>query len=120
MDRDQLELLRRQVEEDYRLDVAAIERLERRYLVGANSAHAATPANGVQVNTYVSPSKWAEEIPDPRIDSRIDTRNDPRIDPRLDTRLDPPTPLSPASARPERRNDELVGSIRSMFSSGRI
>jgi hypothetical protein len=120
MDRDQLELLRRQVEEDYRLDMAAIERLERRYIGAANSAHAAPPASGLQVNTYVSPSKWSEEIPDPRIDTRVDSRPDFRPDPRVDTRIDPPGPLMPSSARAERQNDELVGSIRSMFSSGRI
>ena len=37
MDREQLEALRRQVEEDYRLDLAAIERLQRRFLDASSS-----------------------------------------------------------------------------------
>ena len=43
LDREQLDALKRQVEEDYRLDIAAIERLQRRmagrppgYGAGAN------------------------------------------------------------------------------------
>lgn len=41
--REQLDALRRQIEEDYRLDVAAIERLQRRFLPA--SAPAPAPAN---------------------------------------------------------------------------
>lgn len=40
LDQNQLETLRRQVEEDYRLDLAAIERLQRRFISlggGSNS-----------------------------------------------------------------------------------
>jgi hypothetical protein len=36
LDKDQLEALKRQVEEDYRLDMAAIERLQRRFIPGAS------------------------------------------------------------------------------------
>ena len=32
LDREQLEALRRQIEEDYRLDLAAVERLQRRFI----------------------------------------------------------------------------------------
>ena len=31
IDRDQLELLKRQIDDEYRLDMAAIERLQRRF-----------------------------------------------------------------------------------------
>ena len=49
MTSDQLDALRRQVEEDYRLDIAAIERLQRRFsivLPGVPAASYSSSANG--------------------------------------------------------------------------
>lgn len=40
----ELEALRRQVEEDYKMDIAAIERLSRRFNLGGNGSKAAIPA----------------------------------------------------------------------------
>jgi hypothetical protein len=98
MDREQLEALRRQVEEDYRLDLAAIERLQRRYLGAASSIPSSTPSNSVPVSAYSSPGKWSEEA---------------------ESRIEPPSPLPPKSAPAEWQRDELEGSLRTMFNGGR-
>jgi hypothetical protein len=108
MDREQLEALRRQVEEDYKLDLAAIERLQRRFLGAPRSITANLPSNPVPVSAYSAPSKWAEE-PELRPDSRMDTRLDSRIDSPV------PTPFAP----PERQRDEVEGTLRAMFNGGR-
>jgi len=50
LNRDQLDALRRQIEEDYRLDTAAIERLQRRF---ATSAPAYPAAGLPQSNTTI-------------------------------------------------------------------
>ena len=43
-DREQLDALKRQIEEDYRLDIAAIERLQRRFVSsGSNMAGGRDP-----------------------------------------------------------------------------
>jgi hypothetical protein len=44
--REQLDALRRQIEEDYRLDMAALERLQRRFTNSASAAPA-FPASGL-------------------------------------------------------------------------
>ena len=62
-DREQLEALKRQIEDDYRLDMAAIERLQRR-LVPSSSPIAAVPTvretpvveRAVERNVTVLPS----------------------------------------------------------------
>ena len=102
MDREQLEALRRQVEEDYKLDIAAIERLQRRFQ-GASSSFssipsASVPVNNVPVSAYTSPNEWSN----------------------FESRIDPANPAPPPSAAPaDRRSDALEGSLRTMFSSGR-
>ncbi|HUY93924.1 MAG TPA: hypothetical protein VMU71_01455 [Terracidiphilus sp.] len=87
--KDQLDALRRQIEDDYRLDVAAIERLQRRFsnAPSAPSAPAYTPS-GL-----------------PPASSTIET---------MGTALPP----RPEQSR-EPQADELAGSLRAMFSSQR-
>ena len=68
-DRDQLESMRRQLEEDYRLDIAAIERLQRRF---SGSASIVSPAAG-----YLAP------LPEPRAlepSIAVETRSEPQPD----------------------------------------
>lgn len=64
-DREQLEALKRQIEEDYRLDMAAIERLQRRFIGGSG-----TPSNGNNGTTLdrrvtVLPTMEAQSEPEP-------------------------------------------------------
>jgi hypothetical protein len=92
MDREQWETLRRQVEEDYRLDIAAIERLQRRYPGATNSIPASAQSKNTTPSAYSSPSasayppasEWAS------------------AEPRIET---PESPL-PASAPAERQSDD--------------
>jgi hypothetical protein len=55
LDRDNLENLRRQVEEDFRLDVAAIERLQRRY-ISAGSTTSISPVPAYSGLSAVAPA----------------------------------------------------------------
>ena len=108
MSREELEALRRQVDEDYKLDVAAIDRLERRYLGGAHAAAPGSssgngalndaPVSGVPARSCSTPSKWSEEA---------ESRSEALI------------PPSPSLALPEWQRDELVGSLRTMFNVAR-
>ena len=69
LDRDQLEALRRQIEEDYRLDVAAIERLQRRLFGSAPLVTMGNPgfaAEKTEKNVTVLPS------PEPQADTQPD------------------------------------------------
>ncbi|HTX77503.1 MAG TPA: hypothetical protein VMD29_14940 [Terracidiphilus sp.] len=52
LSREQLDALRRQIEEDYRLDMAAIERLQRRFMSQAPAANFA-PASLSPVNSTI-------------------------------------------------------------------
>jgi len=85
LEKDQLQALRRQVEDDYRLDIAAIERLQQRFLIALSNIPAgnySAPANG----------------------SNGDSR----------------ATIQPPQAFPEpTHEDELVGSLRSMFETRR-
>lgn len=60
LDRDQLEALRRQIEEDYRLDIAAIERLQRRYSAFnyVPAAPSGGPSDSVLRGAYTAPTDW--------------------------------------------------------------
>lgn len=105
MDREQLEALRRQVEEDYRLDIAAIERLQRRYPSAAGSVSTSSALNNsIPLGAYTpsQPSEWSN------FGSGIDSSS-------------PVTPsAAPSAAAPGgRRSDELEGSLRTMFNNGR-
>ena len=86
LDREQLDALKRQVEEDFRLDMSAIERLQRRFMVSSPSTYAPIPA----------PS-YAAPVSEP-----------------------PAEPSYPEfEQRPEPQQDELTGTLRSIFSQRR-
>jgi hypothetical protein len=53
LDKDQLEALKRQIEEDYRLDMAAIERLQRRFI----------PSNRASVSTVTTIEPRGASVP---------------------------------------------------------
>jgi hypothetical protein len=89
MDREQLEILRRQVEEDYNLDIAAIERLQRRFMGSSDS----TPSDNVPANGSSSANERST----------------------VDSRTEPPEPALPPFAPAERKRDELEGSLRTIF-----
>jgi hypothetical protein len=66
IDKDQLELLKRQIEEEYRLDMAAVDRLQRRFSgLSANGnlspQLAATPAP-LMIETPASPLPTLESL----------------------------------------------------------
>lgn len=90
LDREQLEALRRQVEEDYRLDITAIERMQRRFIGQTSNPPAASFSSGN--GSYSSGSNG----------SVTEARG--AALPTLETRV---------QAQP----DELTGSLRTMFSS---
>ncbi len=99
MDKDRLEALRRQVEEDYRLDIAAIERLQRRCVDGSSA---------VASNAIPSSSVPAHIVPN-SFDSS------PSAGPGSEWRTDQRTTILPPSGLSESQNDDLVGTLRSMF-----
>ena len=66
LNREQLEALRRQVEEDYKLDLAAIERLQRRFIPqGAPPSHLNT---GTVNETHGPVLAMPESQPEPQPD----------------------------------------------------
>jgi len=70
LDREQLEALRRQIEEDYRLDVAAVDRLLRRCVsnhTGGSAARETPPPEKPERNVTVLPSH-EPPAPDPQPD----------------------------------------------------
>jgi hypothetical protein len=93
LDRDQLDALRRQVEEDYRLDMAAIERFQRRF------ATANTNSSPVS-----SPTPTGATVSEIRGASMPETRG-----------ASMPMPEPTGQAEP----DELTGTLRTMFSTYR-
>jgi hypothetical protein len=95
LDRDQLEALRKQVEEDYRLDMAAIERLQRRFLGSVSSVPSSVPAN-----TAPAPSNMSSWNQAPISDTRGDGL--PKYD-----------------SAPNPQGDEVTSSLRAMFSNSR-
>jgi hypothetical protein len=63
MNSEQLDALRRQVEEDYRQDIAAIERLQRRFLGSSGSSSGAaspTAARGAVIEARGTPLQTAD------------------------------------------------------------
>lgn len=93
----ELETLRRQVEEDFKLDLAAIDRLQRRYNEGnVNGSRAASTQ--VEPQRMVEPQPVVE--PQPAVERRSVT-----LVPAGDLRPQPP--------------DELTDSLRTMFSNYR-
>ena len=93
LDRDQLDALRRQVEEDYRLDIAAIERFQRRFAAANTSSPPATSAN---TNTSISTGATGATVSEIRGASM-------------------PIPEPIGQTEP----DELTGTLRTMFSTYR-
>jgi hypothetical protein len=91
LDREQLEALKRQVEEDYRLDMAAIDRLQKRFMVSAGSSLTGSSLPGTPLPAYSAPA------PEPQA---------PPSYPEFEQRSEPQT-------------DELAGTLRSIFSSQR-
>jgi hypothetical protein len=71
LDKDQLEALRRQIDEDYKLDLAAIERLQRRFLPGTSRPSGSVVTNIANIETRVGaavPKMTAQEEPQPQPD----------------------------------------------------
>jgi len=108
MNKEQLEALRRQVEEDYRLDLAAIERLQQRFLGARTTIPGGAVSNSVPANAYTAPSKWSEEP-------------EPRAEPRAESRMERPEPAPPslAPADRQRERDEAENALRNLFNGGR-
>lgn len=70
--REQLDALRRQIEEDYRLDLAAIERLQRRFSTAAPANNYA-PSNLSPANSTIE--TLGTPLP-PKVDVNRDVQND--------------------------------------------
>ena len=64
-DREQLDALRRQIEEDYRLDMAAIERLQRRFVSADPTLSSGKDAPPVERNVAVLPTIESQAEPQP-------------------------------------------------------
>jgi hypothetical protein len=96
LDPEQLESLKRQIEEEYRLDMAAIERLQRRFMSSGSS-------NGSGGRLLASS---AAIMPAPSFAAPVAEAQ--------------PAASSPAMDLPhERQPDELTGTLRAMFSTVR-
>ena len=106
LDRDQIEALKRQVEEDYKLDMAAIERFQRRFTGGNTTSPALTSAPSATTAT-VSEIRGAE-LRGTEIRSAEMRGPEPRG-------AIVPIPEPVGQSEP----DELTGSLRSMFSTYR-
>jgi len=65
LDREQLEALRRRVDEDYKLDVAAIERFQRRFTSGNTSSPDLTSAPPATSATVSEIRRAVVPIPEP-------------------------------------------------------
>lgn len=93
LDREQLEALKRQIEEEYRLDMAAVERLERRFMDAgsAPSGGRSLPSSAVvtAAPSYLAPAP------------------------------EPAPSASTVELPQERQPDELTGTLRAMFSTRR-
>lgn len=96
LDREQLEALKRQVEEDYRLDIAAIDRLQKRFLASTVNTVSSIPLGGSSLSSSPLPSYSAAPVSEPAAPSY----------PEFEQRSEP-------------QSDELAGTLRSIFSSQR-
>jgi hypothetical protein len=130
MDRDSLEAFRRQVEDDYRLDIAAIERLQRRFLEASNGIPGnpiPVPGNSVPSNivpTNIVPSNIVPtsvvpngSVPGRSVPGSFDSSPNAGASGEWRTEQRPAGFQPSAPAEP--KNDDLVDSLRTMFSSGR-
>jgi hypothetical protein len=64
-DREQLEALKRQIEEDYRLDMAAIDRLQRRFVSSGSSTSSGKDPLPAERNLAVLPTLESPSEPPP-------------------------------------------------------
>jgi hypothetical protein len=97
LDKDQLEALKRQIDEDYRLDMAAIERLYRRFIPSGSRPTASVVTNIESRGAAAPIESRGAAVP---FESRGAA-----------------VPKVPAQDEPQPQADELTGSLRAMFSS---
>jgi hypothetical protein len=93
LDREQLEVLKRQIEEEYKLDMAAIERLQRRFMTASGAPGGRSLSSAAPVTmppAYLAPVPEVASAPAPVVDLPQD-----------------------------RQPDELTGTLRAMFSGQR-
>ncbi len=72
LDKEQIEALKRQVEEDYKLDIAAIERFQRRFTNGNTSSPASTNPPPATTATVSEIRQAVVPIPEPAGQSESD------------------------------------------------
>ena len=65
LDREQLEVLRRQIEEDYRLDMSAIERLQRRFMPSGSGVSPVSNVASIEKSSPVLSSIESSAEPQP-------------------------------------------------------
>lgn len=129
MDQDSLEAFRRQVEEDYRLDMGAIERLQRRFLSMPNIIPSnpipsnPTPSNPVPSNpisgSVISPHNVPTGFDSSPTTGPNSFDSSPGAGSGSEWRTEPRSMVLPPSGPAVPHKDELVDSLRSMFSSVR-
>lgn len=129
MDKDSLEAFRRQLEEDYRLDMGAIERLQRRFLATQNTvpnnpvSSNPTPNNAVLSNPISGSVIPAQNVPSSFDSSPTSGPNSfdssPSAGSSNEWRTEPRSMVLPTSGPAVPHKDELVDSLRSMFSTVR-
>ena len=129
MDKDSLEAFRRQLEEDYRLDMGAIERLQRRFLVSQNTVpNNPVSSNPTPSNAVLSNPISGNVIPTQNVPSSFDSSpttgpnsfdSSPSAGSSNEWRTEPRSMVLPSSGPAVPHKDELVDSLRSMFSTVR-
>jgi hypothetical protein len=114
MDWDQLEAMKRQLEDDCRMDIAAIERLQRRFSAANGRAAGAVPSSTTPVLNNVSVMENLASAPPRAEPSRVDqSRADQsRVD---QSRVDP-SRVDPSN---QAESEDLTMSLRTMFSNYR-
>lgn len=130
MDKDSLEAFRRQVEEDYRLDMGAIERLQRRFLnipnIIPSSPIPSNPTSGSVISPHTVPSSF-DSLPTPgpnSVDSSPTTGpnsfdSSPGAGSGSEWRTEQRSMVLPPCGPAGPHKDELVDSLRSMFTAVR-
>ncbi len=124
MDRGQLRELRREVEEEYKLDIAAIERLQRRFphvelrreveeeykldiaaieWLQRRFPQASVPVSSDAPNNAVPPGTFSPAEACPERESGVSV---------------PGSALPPPPTQTEQKSEELVSSLRTMFNIG--
>ena len=65
LDREQLDVLRRQIEDDYRLDMAAVERLQKRFIASGGSVSPVSNVASIEKSSPVLSSLEPSGEPQP-------------------------------------------------------